>query len=94
MTLEEAIIRCEKVAEIHEKEFRLCPYPSDYCNGSKDCKCQKNGVDKGCLKYAKEHRQFASWLKELKVIHYEIDDMSDYDEIFIGYLRKKMKEVT
>lgn len=24
----------------------------------------------------------------------EIDNMSDYDEIFIGYLRKKMKEVT
>ena len=94
MTIEEAIIRCEKVAEENEKNFRLCPYPSANCNGKKDCKCLKNGVDKGCVKCAQKHRQLASWLKELKVIHDEIDDMSDYDEIFIGYLRKKMKEVT
>lgn len=36
-------------------------------------------------------RQLAEWLKELKAIHDEIDDAADEDEIFIGYLRKKMR---
>ena len=92
MTLDEAILHCEEVAEENEKDFRLCPYPSQECNGSQDCRCLENGSGKGCLKYAAKHRQLAEWLKELKAVHDEIDDADDNDEIFIGYLRKKMRE--
>jgi len=65
MTLEEAIDHCEEVAKENEKDFRLCPYPSQECNGSQDCRCLENGSGKGCLKCAAEHRQFAEWLREL-----------------------------
>ena len=91
MTLEEAIQNYEEVAEYREIEFRLCPYPSQECDGSQDCRCLKNGSGKGCLKRAAELRKLAEWLKELKAVHDEIDDADDEDEIFIGYLRKKMR---
>ena len=65
MTFEEAIKHAEEVAEENEKEFGLCPYPSQECNGTQDCRCLENGEGKGCLKYAAEHRQLAEWLKEL-----------------------------
>lgn len=41
--------------------------------------------------YIEKKRQLAEWLKELKAVHDEIDDANDEDEIFIGYLRKKMR---
>lgn len=66
MTLEEAIKHAEEVAEENEKEFRLCPYPSQECNGSQDCRCLENGEGKGCLRCAAEHRQLAEWLRELQ----------------------------
>ena len=47
--------------------------------------------DKNCIKCRDEHLQLAEWLKELKVVHEEIDDMDDESEIFVGYLRRKMK---
>ena len=47
-------------------------------------------VTDGNIKCEMEHRQLAEWLKELKAVHNEIDDAADEDEIFIGYLRKKM----
>lgn len=66
MTLDEAIKYYEEMTEENEKEFRLCPYPSQECNGSQDCRCLENGSGKGCLKCASEHRQLAEWLRELK----------------------------
>ena len=45
------------------------------------------GSLEGCL----EFKQLAEWLKELKAVHDEIDDADDEDEIFIGYLRQKMR---
>ena len=66
MTLEEAIEHAEEVAEENEKEFGLCPYPSQECNGTQDCRCLENGEGKGCLKCAEEHRQLAEWLSELQ----------------------------
>lgn len=66
MTLDEAIKHCEEVTEENKKDFRLCPYPSQECNGSQDCRCLKNGSGKGCLKRASEYRQLAEWLRELK----------------------------
>ena len=65
MTLEEAIKHSEEVVEENEKEFSLCPYPSQDCNGTQDCRCLENGEGKGCLKCAAEHRQLAAWLREL-----------------------------
>lgn len=68
MTLEKTIKHMEEVAEENEKEFRLCPYPPQECNGSQDCRCLENGEGNGCLKCAAEHRQLAEWLKELKAV--------------------------
>lgn len=68
MTLEKAIIHAEEVAEENEREFHLCPYPSQECNGSQDCRCLENGSGKGCLKCAAEHRQLAEWLRKLQKI--------------------------
>ena len=66
LTLEEAIEHAEEVAEENEKEFGLCPYPSQECNGTQDCRCLENGEGKGCLKCAADHRQLAEWLRELQ----------------------------
>ena len=75
MTLEEAIRHCEEVA--------------------KSCQLKAHDIERDDYKdleeCAAEHRQLAEWLKELKAVHDEIDDADDEDEIFIGYLRKKMR---
>lgn len=65
-SLDEAIQHCLEVAEINRKEFGLCPLPSTECDGLSDCRCMKNGKEKGCLKCAEEHSQLAEWLRELK----------------------------
>lgn len=64
MTLDEAIIHCEKVAEENEhdaKEYnrlaKLETYPS-----RKECE----SAYKRCCKCASEHRQLAEWLKDYK----------------------------
>lgn len=64
MTLNEAIIHCEEVAEENEhdaKEYnrltKLETYPS-----RKECE----SAYKKCCKCAEDHRQLANWLKELK----------------------------
>jgi hypothetical protein len=91
MTLEEAIKHAEEVAEENEKEFRLCPYPTQDCNGNQDCRCLENGSGKGCLRCAAEHRQLAEWLKELKEVYAMLEGCADTDELFVGYIRKRMK---
>ena len=56
MTLEEAIVHAEKVAEENEKISRYTPVefiPADL------------SVEQ-CRKCAEEHRQLAEWLKELQ----------------------------
>ena len=65
MTIDEAIAHAKEVAEEQRKLFRLCPYPSQECNGADICKCLKNKHD-GCIKCAEEHEQLAEWLEELK----------------------------
>ena len=67
MTLDEAIIHCEKVAEENEhdaKEYnrlaKLETHPS-----RKECE----SAYKRCCKCASEHRQLAEWLKELRLYH-------------------------
>ena len=89
MTLEEAIKHCQEVAKENDdsaKEF----YRISKLETHPDRKYAE-GVYVECKKCAAEHRQLAEWLKELKAVHDEIDDEDDEDEIFIGYLRKKMR---
>ena len=81
MTLEEAIKHCEEVAK--ECKWHIYRYPDQLAYKEKFYDAEK------C---AEEHRQLAEWLKELKIIHEIIDDMKDSEEIFVGYLRKKIKE--
>ena len=65
LTIDEAIAHAREVAEEQRELFRLCPYPSQECNGADICKCLKNKHD-GCIKCAEEHEQLAEWLEELK----------------------------
>lgn len=66
MTIDDAIQYCEEAAKNKVEEYRLCPYPGEECIGDPDCRCLKTGKGKGCLKRAKEYRQLAAWLEELK----------------------------
>ena len=77
-TLEEAIRHCEEVALLKDIE-------------AEDHNSRYTGLIRECKECAAEHRQLAEWLRELKAVHDEIDDADDEDEIFIGYLRKKMR---
>lgn len=48
-----------------------------------------------CENYAtqkdKEYASIAEWLKELSEVYAMIDGCSDYDELFVGYIRNRMK---
>jgi hypothetical protein len=55
MTLEEAILHAEEVAEAEEQKYK--DWKGDYAHLKK--------ID-SCLECAKEHLQLAEWLKELK----------------------------
>lgn len=82
MTLEEAIIHTEAISRTEEREAKKKRNHGGFAYADEAVKLA------AC---AAEHRQLAEWLKELKAIHDEIDDADDRDEIFIGYLRKKMR---
>jgi len=77
MTLDEAIKHAEEVAEEKEDEGKLL--------------CQSEAASAGCLTCAKEHRQLAEWLKELKslkekdeakAVRYEGDGYADGAMVF------------
>lgn len=59
MTLEEAIIHEEEVAEENEKNAKSYPRPDKSVKGS-------GRKYNACIKCAAEHRQRAEWLRELK----------------------------
>ena len=63
MTLDEAIIHAEEVAEAEEQKYK--DWKGDYSHLKK--------ID-SCLECASDHRQLAEWLRELK-IHREIHDV-------------------
>ena len=73
LSIDEAIEHAREVAEEQRELFRLCPYPSQECNGADICKCLKNKHD-GCIKCAEEHEQVAEWLEELKALREEKSD--------------------
>ena len=54
MTLDEAIKHCEEVAESKEKQVKEGVWE------------RNSNTEKRCYECAKEHRQLAKWLKELK----------------------------
>ena len=88
LTLNEAIAHARKVAEEQRELFRLCPYPSQECNGADICKCLKNKHD-GCIKCAKEHEQLAEWLEELKAYR-EIGTVEGYKNAIECYTKEYM----
>ena len=59
MNLEEAIKHCEEVAEAEERSAKLHQRPDKGVKGS-----GKRYLS--CIECAKEHRQLADWLRELK----------------------------
>ena len=69
MTLDEAIKHCEEVAE----EYQASIDSLDIVG---------KGLDE-CEECAKEHRQLAEWLKELKAIKEVIDNQGDTNNAWI-----------
>jgi hypothetical protein len=76
MTLDEAIKHCEKKAE--ELEKRLKPYQCVSIN-KKLYEVNKKEWD-SCLECAKEHRQLATWLKELKQLKEQMNSSDEPNE--------------
>ena len=88
LSIDEAIEHAREVAEEQRELFRLCPYPSQECNGADICKCLKNKHD-GCIKCAKEHEQLAEWLEELKAYR-EIGTVEGYKNAIECYTKEYM----
>ena len=74
MTLEEAIKDCEEVAEKNEEECKNWTYGASQINDDENRKRQYQKHAEWWHERAKEHRQLAEWLRELK-IHREIHDV-------------------
>ena len=77
LSIDEAISHAREVAEEQRELFRLCPYPSQECNGADICKCLKNKHD-GCIKCAEEHEQLAEWLEKLKEMRKNQGQIADF----------------
>ena len=88
LSIDEAIAHARKVAEEQRELFRLCPYPSQECNGADICKCLKNKHD-GCIKCAEEHEQLVEWLEELKAYR-EIGTVEGYKNAIECYTKEYM----
>lgn len=89
MTLEEAIIHAEEVADEKMHEAESWEMSSKHWGDDKNSAL--DNADQ-CMECAEEHRQLAEWLKELKTVHAVIDDMEDHMGVCVGYLKDKMKE--
>ena len=72
MTIDEAIIHCEEVAESKEKQVKNGDWEKDSL------------TERNCIKCADEHRQLAEWLKELKMYREMIPSAS---EVFLAEIR-------
>ena len=60
MTIDEAIKHAEEVAEENERWGKEAEFYAEYVK-----------ISNRCVKCAKEHRQLAEWLKELKMLRSE-----------------------
>ena len=83
MTLDEAIKHAEEVAEAKERSAKLYQRPDRGVKGS-----GKRYLS--CLECAKEHRQFAEWLKELKQLKEQepCDDCISRQEVLDLFAQK------
>ena len=80
-SLDEMIEYCEAEAKKREKLYEICPASESelfHCDGTEDCKTLKNGRNKGCQKCAKEYRQLAEWLRELKESRMVLDVLGQF----------------
>lgn len=66
MTLEEAILYEEELAEKNEKECKNWTYGASQINDDENRKKQYQKHAEWWHERAKEHRQIAEWLRELK----------------------------
>ena len=66
ITLEEAIKHCEEVAEKNEEECKNWAYGASQINDDVNRKKQYQKHAEMWHECAKEHRQLAKWLRELK----------------------------
>lgn len=64
-SIDDAIKHCEEVAEKNEKDIAYYTIQGD--------KEWLDECEKDCIEYAKEHRQLAEWLRELKAFHDAMD---------------------
>lgn len=76
MTIDEAIKHCEEVAEAEERSAKLHQRPNIGIKGS-----GKRYLS--CIECAKEHRQLAEWLKELKAYREDTRFADLYERICI-----------
>lgn len=81
MTLDETIKHAEEVAE--EQESKAKVLNGDFYQSRRN----------DCLECAKEHRQLAEWLKELKAYR-EIIEQWKHDQISDFYVLRALSEVT
>ena len=79
MTLEEAIKHCEEVSELK------------YDEGNEARLQEQDKYADECIACAAEHRQLVEWLKELREVYAMLEGCADTDELFVGYIRKKMR---
>lgn len=83
MTLDEAIKHCEEVAEEKEQSVDIRGTNQKWVDSCKEC--------------AKEHRQLAGWLYELKDLREQKDIMQkimDNDNQIIGLLKAEISILT
>ena len=77
MELVDAIKHVEEVAETQEEKCKHAGH--DHYTKLEASAC------------AAEHRQLAEWLKELREVYAMLEGCADTDELFVGYIRKRMK---
>lgn len=90
MTIEEAIKHCEELAEKSEEECKNWTYGASQINDDENRKKQYQKHAEWWHERAKEHRQLAEWLRELKELRkgqreiyangYKEGYMDGYDE--------------
>lgn len=66
MTIDEAIKHCEELAEKNEEECKNWTYGASQINDDENRKKQYQKHAEWWHERAKEHRQLAEWLRELK----------------------------
>ena len=72
MTIDEAIMHCEEVAENQDKLCKRYDDASGYSRSHNET-IRTNDAKK-CEECAKEHRQLAEWLRELQRYRFEISE--------------------